>query len=80
MKLNCSGEDRGFKVLSEGLQRLGRLGLGSLESMGRSALFLFLTLRGMFQPPFKLRPVLRQIQVIGSGSFSLELISKCLPG
>ncbi|MBN2704956.1 MAG: ABC transporter permease, partial [Deltaproteobacteria bacterium] len=37
--------------------------------MGRSALFLLMTLVGGFQPPYKIRPVLYQIRVIGSGSF-----------
>jgi len=37
--------------------------------MGRSALFLLMTLAGGFQPPYKIRPLLYQIKVIGSGSF-----------
>ena len=53
----------------EGLQKFGHWGLESLESMGRSALFLLQTLQGAVQAPYKIRPVLRQIQVIGSGSF-----------
>ena len=53
----------------EGLQKLGRWGLESLESMGRSALFLVQTLLGAVQAPYKIRPVLHQIRVIGSGSF-----------
>ena len=52
-----------------GLRKLGRGGLGSLESLGRSALFLCYVLAGALQPPYRLRPILRQIQVIGSGSF-----------
>ena len=53
----------------EGIEKLGRWGLAGLEGLGRSALFLVYTLAGLFQLPFKIRPVLRQIQVIGSGSF-----------
>ena len=66
--------------LFEGLQKLGRLGLNSLESMGRSALFLFFTLLGAVQPPFKLRPILRQIHVIGSGSFLVIMFTGAFVG
>ncbi len=67
-------------ALFEGLQKLGRLGLNSLESMGRSALFLFFTLLGAAQPPFKLRPILRQIHVIGSGSFLVIMFTGAFVG
>ncbi len=64
----------------EGLQKLGRLGLESLEGMGRSALFLLQTLLGVVQAPYKLRPVLRQVQVIGSGSFLVIFVTGAFVG
>lgn len=51
------------------LRKLGRAGLGSLESLGRSALFLCFVAGGMLQPPLRWRAVFSQIQVIGAGSF-----------
>ncbi|MCE5241921.1 MAG: MlaE family lipid ABC transporter permease subunit [Syntrophobacteraceae bacterium] len=51
------------------IQSLGALTLDRLAGLGRMGMFFFYMLRGMFRPPGKFWPVVRQIQFIGTKSF-----------
>ena len=51
------------------IQLLGGVALDQVENLGRMGIFFLLALRGIFRPPGKFRPVLKQIQFIGTRSF-----------
>lgn len=51
------------------IQSLGARGIKHVLSLGRLGVFLLYTLRGLFIPPGKLRPIIKQIEFIGSRSF-----------
>jgi phospholipid/cholesterol/gamma-HCH transport system permease protein len=50
------------------LARLGDTGLYILGDLGRMALFLLYSVRGLFRRPFRFRELLKQIRFIGAGS------------
>lgn len=50
-------------------QFVGAWALGNVESLGCMGIFFTHMLRGIFRPPGKLRPVLKQIQFVGTRSF-----------
>jgi len=56
-------------MMVEPVRSLGAFTLLFLSRLGRMGMFLGRTLRGMGQPPGKLRPTLKQIHFIGTKSF-----------
>ncbi|MFP5214187.1 MAG: MlaE family ABC transporter permease, partial [Acidobacteriota bacterium] len=51
------------------IQSLGAWGLDSVAGLGRMGIFFVYMLRGVVRPPGKVRPVMKQIQFIGTMSF-----------
>ena len=50
------------------LEKIGSETLWYLQSTGRMGLFLLRTLASIFQPPFKIFPIIRQVHFIGAKS------------
>lgn len=53
------------------IQSLGAIGLNKIFDAGRFGVFLLYTLRGIFRPPAKFWPVIKQLEFIGSKSILL---------
>ena len=53
---------------SNPLVQLGNTGLYVLTDLGRMAIFLLKSIRGMFRRPFRFRELVRQVHFIGAGS------------
>jgi len=53
------------------IQALGAFGINRILSLGRFGVFFLYTMRGLFVPPGKLLPIAKQIEFIGSKSFSV---------
>ncbi|MFZ2448834.1 MAG: ABC transporter permease [Syntrophobacteraceae bacterium] len=51
------------------IQSLGAFGIRQILSVGRIGVFFLYMLRGLFLPPGKFRPIVKQIEFIGSKSF-----------
>ena len=51
------------------IESIGAFGLKKVYGAGRAGMFLLYTLRGIFYPPGKFRPVVKQVQFIGPKSF-----------
>lgn len=51
------------------LRSIGAFGLDHVFGLGRLGVFLLYTIRGIFAPPGKFLPVVRQIEFIGTKSF-----------
>lgn len=53
------------------LQALGAFGMSQTSGLGRSGLFLLNCLRGLFRPPGKFLPVIKQVHFIGTKSLGV---------
>ncbi|TLM68207.1 MAG: ABC transporter permease [Deltaproteobacteria bacterium] len=62
------------------LEKIGTETLWYLETAGRMGLFLLRMLRGIFTPPFKLFPVIRQVHFIGARSTFVILFTGAFTG
>jgi phospholipid/cholesterol/gamma-HCH transport system permease protein len=62
------------------LEKVGGETLWYLQSAGRMGLFLLRTVASIFQPPFKLFPVIRQVHFIGARSTFVILFTGAFTG
>lgn len=56
-------------ILVRFTQYLGAMTIKQIEDLGRMGIYFVRVLRGVFRSPHRLRPVLKQIQFIGTRSF-----------
>ena len=61
-------------------ERIGDTVLDQLERLGRMGLFLLRTVTSAVTPPYKLRPILRQIHFIGACSICVILFTGAFTG
>ncbi len=69
-----------FNVMRTFFEKIGYETLWFLESYGRMGLFLTRTVVSIFKPPFKLRPVVRQMHFIGACSVFVILFTGLFTG
>ena len=62
------------------LEKIGSETLWYLQSTGRMGLFLLRTLASIFQPPFKIFPIIRQVHFIGAKSTFVILFTGAFTG
>lgn len=62
------------------LEKVGSDALWYLQSTGRMGLFLLRTLASIFQPPFKIFPIIRQVHFIGAKSTFVILFTGAFTG
>jgi phospholipid/cholesterol/gamma-HCH transport system permease protein len=67
-------------ALGSMFQRLGSEALGYLQRAGRMGCFLFACLASIVRPPYKLRPVVRQIHFVGARSMFVILFTGAFTG
>ena len=51
------------------IEAIGSRGIGYIQNIGEMGVFLFRSIFGIFSPPYKLSPILKQLSVIGANSF-----------
>ncbi len=64
----------------ERVEKLGDECLYFLEQAGRMGIFLFACLANIFKPPYKVRPIIRQIHFIGARSVFVILFTGSFTG
>ncbi|MBN2233448.1 MAG: ABC transporter permease [Deltaproteobacteria bacterium] len=62
------------------IARLGGRGLELLNDIGRAGIFLLRSLLGIFMPPWKIRPIIKQVYVIGASSFGVIFFTGAFVG
>lgn len=62
------------------LEKVGSETLHTLQATGRMGLFLLRTLGSIFQPPFKISPIIRQMHFIGARSTFVILFTGAFTG
>ncbi|MBN2332921.1 MAG: ABC transporter permease [Deltaproteobacteria bacterium] len=62
------------------LETLGARGIVFVQDFGRAGVFLFWSLVGIFRPPFKLAPIVKQVYVIGATSFTVIFFTGAFVG
>jgi phospholipid/cholesterol/gamma-HCH transport system permease protein len=58
----------------------GRITLHRLQIMGRSGIFLFISLVQAFSPPFRISRLVKEIEFIGSNSFLIVFVTALFTG
>ncbi|MCK4379262.1 MAG: ABC transporter permease, partial [Deltaproteobacteria bacterium] len=64
----------------EWLENLGAKTLETLMEIGRAGVFLFWSVVGIFRPPFKIMPIIKQVHVIGATSFTVIFFTGAFVG
>ncbi len=64
----------------EWLENIGAKTLETLMEIGRAGVFLFWSVVGIFRPPFKIMPIIKQIHVIGATSFTVIFFTGAFVG
>lgn len=67
-------------MITAQIRRLGAHTLYLLQDLGRMGVFLAYALRGIFQPPFRFRAVVRQTRLIGADSFAVIFFTGAFTG
>ncbi len=64
----------------EAIAALGRGTLGTVQILGRSALFILYVLYSAFIPPYRFSKVIKEIEFIGAKSFLIILVTSLFTG
>ena len=59
---------------------LGRITLNRLQILGRSGIFLFVSIVQLFLPPFRIKRLVKEIEFIGSNSFLIVFVTALFTG
>jgi len=67
-------------MISNPIERLGATTIYHLQDLGRMAIFFIQSLLGIFKRPFKLMPILREMQLIGAQSLPVIIFTGAFTG
>lgn len=67
-------------MLSQFIEQVGDTAIYYVKDIGRTGIFSLFSLLGIFKRPFKLYPVLRQVQIIGVNSIPVILFTAAFTG
>jgi phospholipid/cholesterol/gamma-HCH transport system permease protein len=67
-------------MASDPISNFGRGGLGTVQTLGRSGVFIAVALYNIFTPPFRFKRLLAEIEFIGSKSFLIVFVTSLFTG